>query len=607
MSVEFNDIILEKNLNRKIRFSVFFVTLIFLFIFSRLVYLQILKGGKYNQLSTNNRIRVTKLPAPRGIIYSKDRQILVDNKPSFDLNLIPQDTADIQKVLTDISELLSIDRDLLDTRVKKKRGRPPFEPITLKKELTWKEMSLVLSRKMDLQGITIDVVPKRLYCFGSFAPHVFGFLGEINKKELRRQKERKYDIGDLVGKYGLEKLGEKYLHGQKGGLQTEVDVYGNRQKVLAEISPVSGDNVVISIVPEVQKKAEELLKDKTGTIVAMDPVSGEILALANAPQFDSNLFARGIDVENWQELIENPYHPLLNRAIQSQQPPGSVFKIVTIIAALEEKLIDPGFKVFCPGHYKLGIRNFDCWKRGGHGWVDMRQSLVESCDVYFYTIALKLGVETIYKYAERLGFGVQTGIELEDEKSGLLPSPKWKKKRYGTEWQRGETLNISIGQGFLLATPIQIALVYSGVVNRGILPKPRIVLEVEGERHGRKMYPFEKIREYSISRETCDFITDALVGVVSDPKGTGSLARIRGVSVAGKTGTAQVASKKTQSENEEDTPWHLRDHAWFAAYAPAEKPEIVVCVLIEHGGSGGSVAAPIAREVLKSYLSLKEK
>lgn len=607
MSVVFNDAVIERTLNRKIRLSVVLVTLLFVFMFLRLGYMQILKGGKYSVLSTNNRIRITQLPAPRGNILSKTGSVLVTNHPSFDLNLTPQDTPDIACAVDKIAGLLDMDRELLLRRVKKKQGRPPFEPVTLKKELSWAEMSRVLSKKMELPGITIEVVPKRSYRSVCRAPHVFGFLGEINREELGSYENHPYDIGDMIGKYGLERWGEFFLRGSKGGLQTEVDVHGTRQKILAELRPKKGRDIVVSLLPALQKTANRLLSGHTGAIVAIEPSSGEVLALASAPAFNSNLFARGIDVENWKQLIENPQHPLLNRAIQTQQPPGSVFKIVTLIAALEEGIIDPSVKFYCPGHFKLGTRNFNCWKKSGHGWMDMRQALVESCDVYFYNLALKVGIDLIAQYARKLGLGMLTQIELENEKSGLVPTPQWKQRRFGKPWQKGETLNVAIGQGSLLATPLQIAAVYSGLANRGRIMKPHLVLSVEGQNPDTSRAG-EILHSYQLKPETVQFITDALVGVLSDQHGTGRAARVAGVSVAGKTGTAQVASKKTTKDiPEEDLPVHLRNHAWFAAFAPADHPQIAVCVFIEHGGSGGSVAAPMAGWMIQTYLSLKNE
>ncbi len=604
MSIQFDEKNLALLLNKKIRLSVILIAVVFLFICFRLGYLQILKGSKYSALSTNNRIRITKTPDPRGLILSKQNQALVKNIPSFDLHLIPQDTPDIDTVLLNIAELLQIHFEDLKEVVKKNAGRPPFKPISLKKELSWNEMSLVLSKKLDLQGITVETVPKRLYCLGTFASHIFGFLGEIDHTELQDPEYSDYAMGDLLGKYGLEKWGEKYLRGKKGGLQTEVDVYGNRQNILAEIAPVPGCNLIVSIDPVLQTKAEELLQKKTGTVIAIHVSSGEIFAMASSPGFDSNLFARGIDYKDWKKLIDNPFHPLLNRALQSQQPPGSIFKIIVAIAALEEKIINPQVQFFCPGHYTLGARTFNCWKRGGHGWMNMRDAIVESCDTYFYNIALKVGMDNMVRYATMYGFGEKTGLELEGEKPGFVPTPQWKKEKYGIAWQKGETLNMSIGQGFLLATPIQLACFFCGIANNGKIPKPRLVLNVDC-RDTKERYSPETLRICRISQQTHAFIRDALAGVVNDPKGTGARAKTDRIIVAGKTGTSQVASKKS-IKSETDIPRHLRDHAWFVSMAPADKPEIVVCVLVEHGGSGGQVAAPIAKEMLSSYFSLNE-
>jgi penicillin-binding protein 2 len=603
MPLNFDENIIEKNLNKKIRFSVILIVLSFFFIFFRLWYLQILNGSTYTKLSINNRIRVTKIPAPRGIILSKNKDIFVKSTPSFDLNLIPQDTPDIQKVLNKVSDLLDIDIDNLKKTIKKKEGRPPFEPITLKKELSWNEMSLFLSRKMDFQGLTIDVVPKRLYCIESFASHVFGFLGMINSDELNKQGDIAYSSGDLIGKYGLEKWGEKYLRGKKGGLQSEVDVFGNRQKILAEIKPVPGNNIIISIEPNIQNTAEDLLKEKNGAIVAMDPQNGDIFALASSPGFDSNLFARGIEYDEWEKLINNSFHPLMNKAIQCQQPPGSVFKVITAVAALEEKAVDPNQKFFCPGYFKLGNRRFNCWKKGGHGWMNMKEAITESCDCYFYNISLRMGVDVIAKYAKMFMLGEKTGIELEGEKEGFIPTSKWKKKRFSVSWQKGETLNTAIGQGFLLTTPLQMAEFFSAIATGKTIPKPRIVLNIDGE-NIKKTFKQEILKRVNISKETISFIKDALVAVVNNKKGTGRGARLEGVLVAGKTGTAQVISKKVDIDDK-DVPIEFKDHAWFVCFAPAEKPQIVVTVFIENGGSGGKVAAPIAKEIIKKFFNVK--
>ncbi|MHA1575153.1 MAG: penicillin-binding protein 2 [Alphaproteobacteria bacterium] len=598
MSLAFNESIIEKQLNKKIRFSVFLIFFTFVFVLSRLWYLQIIKGHDYLEQSINNRIRITKIPAPRGNILTEKNVVLVKNVPSFDLSIIPQDVPDVNAVLQNLSELLETNDTIFKEKISKKRGRPPFEAIVLKKELSWNEMSLILSRKTDLPGINIAVIPKRFYCFDNLAPHVLGFLGEVNFSEINKYKKRAYLPGDVIGKYGIEKLCEQTLRGKMGGMQTEVDVFGNRKKTLAEISPVSGKNTKIFIVPKLQKIACAQFKEKNGAVVAIDPNNGKILVLASFPSFNSNLFARGIDIKEWRKLINNPFHPLLNKAIQSTFPPGSVFKVITAIAALEEKNFDPEKKFFCPGYFKLGNRKFNCWKKGGHGWMNMKEAIVCSCDCYFYNISLRIGINKISHYAGLFGLGEKTGIDLPGEKPGFVPTAEWKLKKYGSSWQKGETLNVSIGQGFLLTTPIQIAALFSGIATGGYIHKPTILIE-NGVTDA---FPSVFFKETGVSKKTLLFLKNALSAVVNSPGGTGAGAKLKNVLVAGKTGTAQVVSNRVD-DKDETVPWYIKDHAWFVAFAPVENPKIVVCVFVEHGGSGGRVAAPIAREIIKGFFN----
>ena len=355
---------------------------------------------------------------------------------------------------------------------------------------------------------------------------------------------RPYQRGELLGKYGLENLAEDRLRGTNGFLQTEVDAFGKRKKTLAKIEPKSGKDIWTTLIPEVQQVAEQMLIDKPGAVVALDPRNGNIVALASAPCFDPNLFSRGIHSSDWRRLSNHPYHPLLNRAIQCQHPPGSIFKIVTAIAALEEKKISPEEAFFCPGFYILGNRPFHCWKKEGHGYMNMRSALVYSCDTYFYNLALRVGIDTIVKYAEIMGFGAITGIDLAGEKPGLLPSPEWLRKKNNRRWQQGDTLNFCIGQGFLQATPLQMAAIYGGIANNGTIYRPRILFKTKGnttETEG------TILKKYSLSDETFRFIKDALFGVVHDPGGTGAKARVPDAQVAGKTGTAQVVSLKKET------------------------------------------------------------
>jgi len=606
MPLEFKETKHDKALKNKIKIATVLVAVFFALIVGRLCYLQIIKGPKYAELSANNRIRYTKLPAPRGHIFSSDNQTLVDNVPSFDLILIPQDAVNIKAVLDDVSDLLAINREHLEALVAGRRGRPRFEPIPLKKNLSWGEMSTVLSKKLRLPGISIDVVPRRRYLDHVRAAHVFGFLGEAEPRDLTLPVLPPYQRGDLIGKYGLEKLAEARLRGANGVLQTEVDALGKRKQILATVEPRGGNDIRITLIPAVQQAAHEALLDKTGAVVALDPRNGNILALASAPCFDPNLFSRGISAKDWRHFSTHPLHPLLNRATQCQHPPGSVFKIVTIAAALEEKIISPAHTYFCPGFYVLGNRRFHCWKREGHGHMNMKNALIHSCDTYFYNLALKLGIDTIVRYAELLGFGLPTGIDLEGEKSGLLPSPGWLWKTRQGRWQQGDTLNFTIGQGFLQTTPLQMAVIYAGLAQHGTVYRPRVLLNPESSAE-----EGEVARTYQLSEETFLFLKEALHGVVHAPQGTGYNCRIPGHEVAGKTGTAQVVSLSKRPPRGQPVPRHLENHAWFAAFSPVDDPEIVVCVFLEHGGGGGRNAAPVAKKVIQAYyksrLSSREK
>ncbi len=592
---------LEKDLNKKIPLAVTLVLLCIFFVFSRLWYLQILRGAIYCDLSTNNRVRITSIPAPRGFIFDRTGAALVENIPSFDLTLTPQDTPDTPAILQKLSRLLQEPQDTLTKKLEQGRGRPPFEPVVLKQNLTWKQMSAIISNRMDLNGITVDVIPQRRYHLGSGSSHLLGYLGEIGRLDLKKDFYRDYAHGDLIGKCGIEKWGELYLRGEPGGYQTEVDALGHKKNILAQIDSIPGSDLFLSIDRDAQLTAEALLAGKRGAIVAMDPEQGDVLVLASSPGFDPNLFSRSIDAAAWQTLIRDGGNPLMNRALQSQQPPGSVFKIIVALAALETGLVDPQKEVFCPGAFDFGSHVFHCWRKEGHGAVNLHRAIVESCDVYFYQLGNALGIHTIAKYAALFGLGAKTGIELEEEKAGLVPTPEWKLKRYGSKWQRGETINTAIGQGYVLTTPLQLAAAFCGIANGSFVPRPRLVLKVKEGAETIACAP-EK-RAISISPQTISFIKAALAGVVNEPRGTGSRARIEGIAVAGKTGTAQVVSRQ-QGASAADASSVLNDHAWFVALAPAENPRIVVSVFIENGGHGGSVAAPLAREVIKKILHL---
>jgi penicillin-binding protein 2 len=440
------------------------------------------------------------------------------------------------------------------------------------------------------------------------ACHLVGYLGEIDGHELKQKRFKGYKMGDFIGKYGVEQQWEPFLKGMDGGRQVEVDALGREIKVLQRAEPYPGNNVRLTIDLDLQMTCETLLEGKEGVIVAMNPQNGKILAMASHPSYDPSLFAGGINQDDWENLIQNPFYPLQNRAIQGQYAPGSVFKIITAIAGLEEGVISPQEILFCGGSYRFGNRTYRCWKKGGHGKVRLHRALVESCDVFFYKVGQRLGIDRLAKYARSFGFGKPTGVSLNDEKPGLIPSSEWKKKTYREVWYEGETLSCAIGQGFVLVTPLQLLNAISAVATEGILYLPQLVERIE-RANGKvlKSYKPISIGEIPISPETLMIIREALSGVVNEAHGTGRVARIKGVTVSGKTGTAQVISLQ-EDVAEEDVPYEHRDHAWFVAYAPMEDPIISVAVLVEHGGHGASAAAPLARKVIQKYLNiLKEE
>lgn len=593
------------DLRSRYRYFIIALSIFFIFILSRIWYLQVVKGEDFSRLAKNNRIRIRRVPASRGMILDRNKRIMVDNRPSFQVSLIPEDIDDIEGVLSGMTGIVSANPKALKSMITHRNRRQPFYPVLIKDDIPRNELAFLETHKMDLPGVIIDAVPRRSYNYNSLASHLIGYLGEIDQSELKEMASHGYRLGDFIGKDGIEKRWEAKLRGADGGRQVEVDSVGREIRILSSVSPRPGHNLILTIDLEVQKTVEDLLTGNIGAAVAMDPLSGRILAIASSPSFNPDLFASGIRTEDWLTLLRTPFHPLQNKAIQGQYPPGSVFKIITAIAGLEEGVISPEETLNCPGFYRLGTKTYRCWKKWGHGTVDLQKALVQSCDVYFYQVSLRLGIDTIAHYASELGFGMTTGIELGDEKAGLMPTTEWKRKRHQERWYDGETLVSGIGQGAILVTPIQMVNMMSAIANGGILFRPQVVERVEDvDGNIIEEYPSTVMRRVSVSEKTLELMRHALRQVVEDPKGTGKTARIEGVPVFGKTGTAQVVKREVSedTENEEDIPIRYRDHAWFVAYAHQEKPSIAVAVLIQHGGHGATAAAPVAKKIIEAVL-----
>ena len=576
----------------------------FVLLIAHLWYLQTLRGSEFRRISENNCIRIREHPADRGLLMDRRGRVLAQNRPCFEVYLIPEDLKRYPEVVGQMTQLLNLDQDKIEEKIRGAKRRAPFKPVRIKPDIEWGELALLESNRVYLPGLLVDVRPKRTYNYGAIASHLIGYLGEVDEDDLRQTKEAPYRMGAMIGKYGIEYQWETDLRGVDGGQQVEVDALGREIRPIRSVESFPGNNLILTIDLDLQNKAEEAFQDKNGALIAMDPRNGRILAMVSKPSFDPDLFARNISPEEWKSLMENPFHPLQNKGIQGQYPPGSVFKIITTLAGLESGNLTPDTQFHCAGAYPYGNRDFRCWKEGGHGMISLRRALVESCDIYFYQAGLKIGVDTIAHYAKEFGLGRKTGISLPHEKTGTVPSSSWKKKRFGVPWYSGETLSFAVGQGYMNATPIQLVTFLSAVANGGKIFLPQVVERVENI-FGKtlKEYPPVETGRAHVSEKSLHFVQDALMGAVNEPHGTGNASALKDIKVAGKTGTAQVV-RMAQDFKKGDTqrmPLKFRDHAWFAAFAPVEDPRIAVIVLAEHGGFGAAAAAPIAKQVFEKY------
>jgi penicillin-binding protein 2 len=581
---------------------------VFLILIGRLFFLQVVEGERYTFLSENNRVRIKRIPGTRGMIFDRQGQLLVDSRPSFDLHFIPEDSGDPESTLRLLARYLARNEQDLLAVLEENQKRPAFEEVVLGRDIDWATVVAVETHQLDLPGVTLRARPRRNYEDGPTIAHVVGYLGEIGPKQLKALKEQGYAIGDEIGQSGLERRWEEVLRGQSGGQQVEVDALGRRVRVLHEVNDVPGYSVHLTLDQQLQESAFEALKGKEGTIVVLEVHTGAILAMVSTPAFDPNIFARGIKNDEWRVLLQDRLRPLSNKATQGQYPPGSTFKIIMAIAGLEEGVIQPEAKIMDPGYFYFGNRAFRDWKKEGHGAVDLHKALVESCDVYFYQAGQRIGIDRIAKWARALGLGEKTGIALDDERNGLVPDSEWKRKRFRQPWYPGETLSVAIGQGALTVTPLQMANMMAVVANGGTLYRPRIVSKVESlDGATVREYGPEILHTVNIKPATLERIRNALADVVGTGSGTGGAARSNLIAIAGKTGTAQVLEMKGAYVKSEQLSQFQRDHAWFVAYAPVENPQIAIAILVEHGGHGGSAAAPLAKKIAQKFISLQNR
>lgn len=594
----------------KNKFKILFivVSIALTLIVMRLWYLQVIKGNELRQRSENNSVRLRKIKSMRGLILDAGRRVLVDNQPSFDLIFVPDRTRDVNTTTEKIRTLYT-ERSLTLSTLSSFTGKmKPLVPVTLEKNISMEKLAVVEIHALELPGVIVEVTPVRQYLNGKMTAQIIGFTGEISREELDHDGSDLLTPGDIIGKFGIEKFLDAHLRGKNGAEQVEVNVAGKAVRYLGKIQSEPGDNVVLSIDSALQEEAWKAIGDRPGAVAVLDPRNGAVLALVSSPSFDPNLFNGGISPNDWEKLAGNRRHPMENRSISGQYPPGSTYKPVIAAAALEEGLITPETTFFCNGTFELGNRTFRCWNSKGHGHISLHRAIVESCDVYFYNLGKLLGVDKIAHYAQAFGLGAPLGIDLTREKGGLIPTRQWKLSRLKEPWQQGETISIAIGQGFNLVTPLQLANIYATLGNGGTLYRPRLVKQLESSAgHVIKEYEPEKLGALPLSPQTVQIINKALWGVVNEKGGTGAILKRKEADVAGKTGTAQViglpqdqAARKAKRVSAD-----FQDHALFACFAPYGNPEIAVAVILENAGHGGSAAAPVARKVIDAYFARK--
>ncbi|MCH7600331.1 MAG: penicillin-binding protein 2 [Myxococcales bacterium] len=588
------------------------VLILTFFTFSlRLFQLQIVEGAHLRSRSEQNFVRTVRLEAPRGDIVDREGRILASTRPAYRVQIIPNELHRGDRTFRALSQILGEAPGEISKRVGHPTGRRRFQPVVLRGDLGYERFAQVESHRYALPGVVTNIGPRRHYVEDDLAAHLLGTIGEVGTRQLALPQFSDYIAGEIVGQFGLEAEFEAHLRGHAGGRNLVVDVAGREIELLDEIKPIPGGRVVLTLDLDLQRVAEEAFRssdpevpDHMGALVAIDPSNGEILALVSLPSYDPNSFAGGIDSKTWDQLISDPWKPLRNRAVSGEYAPGSTYKAVIAAAGLAEEEITQEEEIFCPGYYRMGRRVYRCWKRGGHGDVAMEQALKESCDVYFYNLGVRLGIDRMAHYAKGFGFGRATGINLAAERAGLIPTMEWKRRVKGEEWIKGETVSAAIGQGYNLVTPIQLAVAYAAIANGGRVLRPQLVKRFETwDREVLKIMIPEERSRVPVSREIIEVVRDALIAVVEGERGTGGRARVPGIIVAGKSGTTQVVSLDLVKDLEpEEIPIGYRDHALFVAFAPAMEPEIVVVALVEHAGKGGgTVAAPIVQKVLARY------
>ncbi len=568
---------------------------VFLYLIAGFWDLQVRNPAFYSEQADRNRIKALPIPAPRGKILDREGRVIVDNHSSFSLILSRENLRPTE--VSQIADGLHLDYQEVMSRLKRFSSRSRYQPVILKEELTQGELAFVEAHRGAEGFPEMELIhaQRRLYPRSGVAAHVIGYVGEVSEAELNTAEFARYNQGDIIGKAGVERRYNEILTGIDGQRQVLVDSAGSKRQVIGVKPAVPGKSLRLTIDLDLQAVAELSMEGRKGAVVALDPRNGEVLAMVSQPAYDPNLFASGIRSRDWQEYVANTDNPMLNRAIQGTFAPGSTFKPIMALAGLETGAIDDAFTAYCPGGASFYGRYFRCHLKGGHGHVDLHQGIVKSCDVFFYNVGNRLGIDNIAKYAELCGLGRRTGIDLPGEAEGIVPSSRWKIRNSREKWYAGETISVSIGQGALTVTPLQLAYAIGGIAMGGVWYTPHIVAEPDRQ---------EKPRRENLNLENVAKVIYGMYGVVNEG-GTGALAHIPGVELCGKTGTAQLASNELLKGT--SLGQSMKDNAWFVGFAPRQYPEIAVVALVEGGLHGATAAAPVVRDIVKTYFDKKSK
>ncbi len=601
----------EHRLNTRITIiQVLFGAILFVYLMA-FWYLQVVRVEDYRRLSDNNRLRHVTLMPLRGVITDVEHRVLANNRVAFNIRLDREKVPDLRAFLPELSRILAMKETVLRERLARYRTRPRFEPVILKEDVDLAEAAYIESRRLELPMLAVEVESRRNYLYGPLAAHALGYVGEVSEREIKDHPETGYDLGEIVGTAGLERKYDADLKGTKGWKQVVVNSLGREiEEIEGGRRPTPGRALRLTLDLRLQQTLEQAYGEEAGSAVFLDPNSGAVLAMISRPAFDPNVFVRRFSQDTWDELENDPHHPLQDRASLSKFAPGSVFKIVMSIAALEDGIASPSRGDHCTGSWKFGDKVYQCWaiRKGGHGYLTMREAIIQSCNIYFYHLGNDMGIERISRWAHALGFGQSTGIDLPQEKGGTVPDPDWKKetfKKTDPIWHPGETISVSIGQGALEVTPIQMAVFAAVIANGGTIYRPHLTRAVEvreGVEEERR--EDDVVRRVPLHPRTLEVIRDAMWGVVNED-GTGVRAKIAGRDVCAKTGTAQVF-KASRDVDADKLPKEKRDHAWFVGFAPKDNPQIAWAVFVQNGGHGGTAAAPIARAVLETFFKVQD-